>query len=38
MSISPNVGAVPRILMKMESNPRLGKIKTKSGNCWRRHR
>jgi 1-deoxy-D-xylulose-5-phosphate synthase len=27
MSISPNVGAVPRFLMKMESNPRLGKIK-----------
>ncbi len=27
MSISPNVGAVPRFLLKMESNPRLGKIK-----------
>ena len=27
MSISPNVGAVPRFLMKMETNPRLGKIK-----------
>jgi 1-deoxy-D-xylulose-5-phosphate synthase len=32
MSISPNVGAVPKFLMKMESNPRLGKIKDE---VWR---